>query len=93
MCAPVLRPRSRVQWPSATDPRFRDANARSAFWIGQVNSTREYFQPAIAVASNEAHAHFDQASVFASQHQTEQAAEHFRIAARLDSRYAQLLSD
>ena len=42
---------------------------------------------------NNANAHFNPANVFASQHQIEQAAEYFRIAARLDSRYAQLLVD
>jgi Tfp pilus assembly protein PilF/ferredoxin len=58
---------------------------------GELDQSRRHLERAVAINPNGADAHFNLATVFRAQRLPNRATEHYRIAAGLDPRYAEIL--
>jgi Tfp pilus assembly protein PilF len=60
---------------------------------GRAEDAKRHFQQAIDIDPDNADAHFNLGSILTSEHNPDQASQHYAIAARLDPRYANLITD
>jgi tetratricopeptide (TPR) repeat protein len=82
----------------ALDRGFEDSDVQNNLGfalikIGRMTEAHPHLERAIAIDPNNAKAHFNLGTLFAAVQDERQADEQFRIAARLDARFAKLLSE